>query len=150
MNISVAPSANDDQVKLIDNYIVFYIFTSVEQSSERELRWIGSSRGDMRDLPELVRRGFGLSLYAVQCGEMPYNCKPLKSFSGVWELTENDEGGTYRTVYAVKLANAIYVLHVFQKKSKSGIATPKPDMDLVWARLKLAQADAQKAKEIRR
>ena len=134
-------------MRVIDDYICFYISVEVDPSIERELQWVGSSRRDMRELPGSVRRGFGLSLYAIQCGEMPSNCKPLKSFSGVWELKENDEGGTYRTVYAVKLSDAIYVLHVFQKKSKSGIATPKPDMDVVRARLKLAQTHAQNAKE---
>jgi phage-related protein len=119
----------------------------MDGESERELLWIGSSRKDMRGLPEKVRRAFGLSLYAVQCGETPANCKALKSFSGVLELKENDAGGTYRTVYAVKLSDAIYVLHVFQKKSKSGIATPKPDMDVVRLRLKQAEADVSRRKE---
>ncbi len=101
----------------------------------------------MRELPEVVRRALGLSLYAVQCGETPPNSKSLRGFSGVVELKENDARGTYRTVYAVKLSDAIYVLHVFQKKSKSGIATPKPDMDVIKLRLKLAEADALRRRE---
>jgi phage-related protein len=101
----------------------------------------------MRDLPDMVKRAFGLSLYAVQCGETPPNAKSLKGFSGILELKENDARGTYRTVYAVKLSDVIYVLHVFQKKSKSGIATPKPDMDVIRLRLKLAEADAARRKE---
>lgn len=52
---------------------------------------------------------------------------------------EDDAGGTYRAVYTVKFAEVVFVLHCFQKKSKSGIATPKQEMDLVRARLRLAQ-----------
>ena len=101
----------------------------------------------MREIPEMLRRAFGLSLYAVQCGETPPSSKPLKGFSGVFELKENNRDGTFRTVYATKLANAVYVLHVFQKKSKSGIATPKPDMNVIRLRLKLAEADASRRME---
>lgn len=122
----------------------------VRQINERELCWIGSSRNDMRDLPEAVKRAFGLSLYTVQCGEMPSSVKSLKGFSGVLELKENDTAGTYRTVYAVKLSDAIYVLHVFQKKSKSGVSTPRPDMDVIRLRLKLAEVDALRRKELKR
>lgn len=119
-------------------------------SGERELRWVGSSRNDMRGLPDRVRRAFGLSLFAVQCGETLNNSKALKGFSGVLELKENDIAGTYRTVYALKLADAIYVLHVFQKKSKSGIATPKQEIDLIRLRLKLAEADVIRRKETKK
>jgi phage-related protein len=129
---------------LVACYSLFYILDNVQRKNERELVWIGSSRKDMRGLPEKVRRAFGVSLYAVQCGETPSNCKALTFFSGVLELKENDTSGTYRTVYAVKLSDAIYVLHVFQKKSKSGIATPKPDMDVIRLRLKMAEADASR------
>jgi phage-related protein len=109
--------------------------------------WIGSSRDDMRELPVTIRRAFGLSLYAVQCGETPSSSKSLKGFSGVFELRENNRDGTFRTVYATKLANAVYVLHVFQKKSKLGISTPRPDMNVIRLRLKLAEADASRRKE---
>lgn len=69
----------------------------------------------------------------------------LRGFSGagVLEVVEDDAGGTYRAVYTVKFAEAAFVLHCFQKKSKSGIATPKPDMDIIRARLKVAEALAQ-------
>jgi phage-related protein len=59
----------------------------------------------------------------------------------VLELIEDDEGGTYRAVYTVRYATAIYALHVFQKKSKRGIATPKKDIDLIHKRLLNAQRD---------
>jgi phage-related protein len=94
----------------------------------------------MRELPAAVRRAFGLSLFAIQCGETPPAAKPLKGLgSGVLELVEQDTGGTYRAVYAVRFETAIYVLHVFQKKSKSGRATPQRDIELIRQRLKRAE-----------
>jgi phage-related protein len=71
----------------------------------------------------------------------------LKGFggAGVLEVIENDEGGTYRAVYTVRYAEAVFVLHCFQKKSKRGSETPKEDMDIIRSRLKLA---AEKAKEL--
>ncbi len=63
--------------------------------------------------------------------------------AGVLEVVEDDAGGTYRAVYTVKFAEAVFVLHCFQKKSKSGIATPKADMDIIRARLKVAEAFAK-------
>ena len=109
----------------------------------KRLLWIGSSRKDMQRLEPLVRREFGLELFAAQCGEMPPSAKPLKGFSGagVLELVGDDRGGTYRAVYTVKFHDALYVLHVFQKKSKSGIATPERDIELIRERLKRAQED---------
>jgi len=77
-------------------------------------------------------------LFAVQIGEMPPIAKPLRGFGspGVLELIENDAGGTYRAVYTARYATAVYVLHVFQKKSKRGKATPRRDVDLIVERLK--------------
>jgi phage-related protein len=65
----------------------------------------------------------------------------LKGFggAGVLELIEDYQGGTYRAVYTVRFATKIYILHVFQKKSKKGIATPKQEIDLIKARLKQAE-----------
>jgi phage-related protein len=70
------------------------------------------------------------------------SAKVLKGFggAGVIEVVEDDAGGTYRAVYTVKFAEAVFVLHCFQKKSKRGIATPKEDMDIINARLKIAEA----------
>jgi phage-related protein len=97
----------------------------------------------MKALPLRVRRGFGLSLFAVQSNETPPSAKPLKGFSGagVVELIEDEKGSTYRAIYAVRFTDIVYVLHVFQKKSKQGIATPKHEIDLVHSRLKMAQAE---------
>src|SRR5580704_3368515 len=107
----------------------------------KELVWIASARHDMQALPKGVRRTFGVALWAVQIGETPPIAKPLKGFggAGVLELVENDEGGTYRALYTVRYATAVYVLHVFQKKSKRGKATPQRDVDLIEERLKRAR-----------
>jgi phage-related protein len=85
-----------------------------------------------------------LCLHLAQTGGKHAQAKPLKGFgsAGVLEVVESQAGSTYRAVYTVKIAGAVYVLHCFQKKSTSGIATPKPDMDLVRERLKAALAHA--------
>lgn len=116
----------------------------------RKLEWVGSSKDDLREMPVTVRRSFGSGLFEVQLGGMPENAKPLRGFGGahVPELIESDEAGTFRAVYTVKFAGAIYVLHCFQKKSHRGISTDKQDMELVKARLKVAAADyATRSKE---
>ena len=115
----------------------------MQNKAVKPLLWIASSRKDLRALPIGVRRRFGLSLFAVQEGETPPFAKPLKGFSGagVLELIEDERGSTYRAIYTVRFAGIVYVLHVFQKKSKHGIATPKHEIDLIHERLKLAQND---------
>ncbi|YBS61696.1 type II toxin-antitoxin system RelE/ParE family toxin [Pseudomonas aeruginosa] len=92
-----------------------------------------------------VRRRFGYALSLAQIGDQDDAAKVLKGFggAGVLEVVEDDAGGTYRAVYTVKFAEAVFVLHCFQKKSKSGIATPKADMDIIRARLKVAEVLAQ-------
>jgi len=82
----------------------------------------------------------------AQLGEKAETAKPLKGFggAGVLEVVEDFDGSTYRAVYTVRFSTAVYVLHAFQKKSKKGIATPKKEIDLVKARLKLAEADLKK------
>jgi phage-related protein len=57
---------------------------------------------------------------------------------------ESSDGSTYRAVYTVKFTDIVYVLHAFQKKSRNGIATPQPEIELIRERLKLAQADHQR------
>jgi len=104
--------------------------------------WIGSSRGDLRAMPDQVRRDIGNALYTAQLGFTDPKAKPLKGFGGtrVMEIVERDRSGAYRAVYTAQLGDVVYVLHVFQKKSKRGIATPKPDIDLIRRRL----ADAER------
>ena len=108
----------------------------------KPLQWIGSSRKDLMDLPADVRWPFGFALSLAQAGDRHDAAKVLKGFggAGVLEVVEDDIGGTCRAVYTVKFAEAVFVLHCFQKKSKRGIATPKEDMDIIHARLKIAEA----------
>lgn len=104
--------------------------------------WIGSSLRDIQDMPDAVRRSFGHALFEAQLGLTPVIAKVLRGFgsAGVLELIEDDPGGTYRAVYAVKFANAVYVLHCFQKKSKHGIAASRRDTALIAERLREAEA----------
>lgn len=91
--------------------------------------WIASSLKDLRAFPDEVMDEIGHALYEGQRGGKHESAKPLKGFkgAGVLEVVENYDGDTYRAVYTVRFAEVIYVLHCFQKKSKSGIATPKQD-----------------------
>ena len=104
-----------------------------------------SSTGSSPALPAGVRRLFGFALSLAQAGDRHDAAKVLKGFggAGVLEVLEDDANGTYRAVYTVKFAEAVFVLHCFQKKSKRGIATPKEDMDIIHARLKVAEAFAK-------
>jgi phage-related protein len=107
--------------------------------------WMGSSRRDLRACPDDVQQTFGYALYLAQLGDKHDQAKPLKGFggAGVLEVVEDNDGDTYRAVYTVRIAKAVYVLHVFQKKAKRGIATPKSDLDLIKQRLRAAQEHAK-------
>ncbi len=108
--------------------------------TEKPLHWVGSAKKDLLALPEQVIEDFGYALGAVQQGATPAQAKPWKGEGpGVLELVENHQGDTFRAVYAVRFAKAVYVLHCFQKKSPSGIHTAQGDIDLIHQRLKLAQ-----------
>jgi phage-related protein len=111
----------------------------------KPVEWIASSYKDFTAFPEDVQDEMGYALYIAQVGGKHGAVKPLKGFggAGVLEVVSNHVGDTFRTVYTVKFANAIYVLHAFQKKSKEGIKTPAEDMALIEKRLKVAQADYQ-------
>lgn len=114
----------------------------------RPLRWVGSSWKDFKSLPDEVQDSFGFRLFLAQTGQHPPGAKPLKSVgSGVLELIERFDADTYRAIYAVRFEDAVYVLHAFQKKSKSGIATAKSDVDLIRARLKAAEAEHARSKD---
>lgn len=118
------------------------MYSLIMSTNERPLEWIGSSYKNLMALPVEVRRLFGFALSLAQVGDRHDAAKVLKGFggAGVLEVVEDDAGGTYRAVYTVKFAEAVFVLHCFQKKSKRGIATPKEDMDIIHARLKIAEA----------
>lgn len=113
----------------------------MDDQEPKKIIWIGSSRKDLKALPSAVRRAFGVSLYAAQLGEWPPDAKPLKGFggTGVLEIIEDHKSDTYRAVYTIRFATKLYVLHVFQKKSKHGIATPQREIDLIKERLKWAE-----------
>lgn len=101
------------------------------------LYWEGSSKKDFKEFPVPVQKDMGVSLFVVQLGGTPDSAKPWKGLgSGVYELVEDHRGDTFRAVYTVKIGDAVHVLHAFQKKSKSGIATPQPDVELIEKRLK--------------
>lgn len=107
----------------------------------RPLFWEGSSKKDFKEFPVPVQKDMGVALFVAQLGRSPSSSKPWKGLgSGVYELVEDHRGDTFRAVYVVQVADTVHVLHAFQKKSKSGIATPHPDVELVEKRLKAVLA----------
>src|SRR5258707_9277077 len=115
----------------------------MEGEQLRPVRWIASSRKDVRSFPVPVRNGIGPALYAAQKGETDPAAKPLKGFGGrdVLEIVTDHRGDTWHSVYTVRFKGAVYVLHAFQKKSTKGLATPKKELDLIWQRLAEAERD---------
>jgi len=107
----------------------------------KEVVWMGRSRSDLREFPDRVRRAVGHALHKVQEGDTPSNARVFHGFGSakVSEIREDDPSGTYRAVYTVEFRNLLVILHCFQKKSKRGIATPKPDMEQIQRRLKEAR-----------
>jgi len=100
---------------------------------------MGDSLQAVRSFPPAVRDEIGFALYQAQTGNKHVNAKPVRGLGpGVWEVISDHRGDTFRAVYTVRLAGKVYVLHAFQKKSKTGIATPKAEMELVKRRLKHA------------
>jgi phage-related protein len=116
----------------------------------RALVWVGRTKDDLKRFPQPVQRAMGFALYRAQQGRMAAAARPLRGFggAGVLEIVDDCDGNTYRTVYTVRLAAAVYVLHVFQKKSTRGIATPRRELDLVRQRLR--QAEVVDAEQRRR
>jgi phage-related protein len=109
---------------------------------EKPLYWIGSSIKDVTRFPSEVQRTVGFALSAAQYGGKHPSAKPWKGEGpGILEVVKDHDGDTYRAIYTVRFANAVYVLHAFQKKSPRGISTRKSDIDLVNERLKIAQRD---------
>jgi phage-related protein len=109
---------------------------------EKPLFWIGSSLKEMSRFPSEVQRSIGFALSAAQYGGKHPSAKPWKCDGpGVLEIVKDHDGDTFRAIYTVRFANAVYVLHAFQKKSPHGIATSQRDVFLVKERLKLAQQD---------
>ena len=106
----------------------------------KPVEWLGSTLGDLRVLPDPIQDDFGYALYLAQTGDKHPHAKPLRGHhgAGVLEVVRQHDAEAYRAIYTVRFAEAVYVLHVFQKKSKSGIATPAAEMRVVEARLKEA------------
>ena len=120
-----------------------YLDIVVVEERKRWLKWMGSSLEDLRRAPHRVRSVVAYALYVAERGGKHQDAKPLHGFGGasVLEIAYDCEGDAYRVVYTVLFEGGVYVLHCFQKKSKSGIETPKSEMDLIRLRLKMAKED---------
>ncbi len=110
--------------------------------------WMGSSRKDLRELPEPVQDHIGYALYVAQRGGRHRDAKVLRGFggAGVVEVVKDYRGDTFRAVYTLRHAGTVYVLHAFQKKSKTGRETPHRDMELIRQRLREAEQIAKEMK----
>jgi phage-related protein len=114
-------------------------------ANERPVDWVGSSKKDFMTFPAAVISEMGYALGVAQLGGTHPSAKPWRGEgSGVFELVEDHDGDTYRAVYTVRFKEVLYMLHAFQKKSKSGIKTPQTDVETVKRRLKAAQEDHAK------
>lgn len=118
----------------------------------KPLGWIGSARTDLLGFPGDVVCEIGHALYVAQMGGKHDSTKPLQGFGGasVLEVVEDHDGDTYRAVYTVRFADIVYVLHVFQKKSKKGTATPTHEIDKIRKRLKRAELEYELWKKAKR
>ena len=119
-----------------------------DEPSFKPVIWIGSSRDDRRRFPELVQDHMGYALYVAQQGGKHRDAKVLTAFggAGVVEIIKDYRSDTFRAVYTLRYANAVYVLHAFQKKSKMGRETPRRDIELVKQRLREAEQIAKEHK----
>jgi len=110
---------------------------------DKQLVWVGDSREKLMEFPEEVKDSIGFALGYAQSGEMHPDAKPLNKGKlkgkGIYEIVEPYDGDTYRAVYTVILKGRVYVLHSFKKKSNKGKETPKPDIDLIERRYKVAK-----------
>lgn len=112
---------------------------------EKPLFWVGSAKRDLLTFPEPVKDELGTALSVAQFGGKHPKAKPWKGEgAGIFEIVEDHRGNTYRAVYAVRLECAVYVLHVFQKKSPSGIRTSRSDVNLIGQRLESARQDYER------
>jgi phage-related protein len=107
----------------------------------KPLKWVGGSKRDLDDVPEDVKDVFGAALLDVQYGDIPFGAKPFGEGlpREIWKVVEDFDGNTYRAVYTAAFPEVVYVLDVFVKKSKTGVATPKMDKNRVRDRFKAAK-----------
>lgn len=112
----------------------------------KKIRYLEKAQKELNELPETVREDFSTQLRFVERGINPTGAKPLtgKVFAGVMELVERYRTDTYRLIYFPKLPDAVYVLHVFKKKSVSGSKTPKPNLDTIERRLASAKQESER------
>ncbi len=116
--------------------------TRLRVPGEKPLYWVGSALKELTEFPLKVQRSIGFALSAAQFGGRHLSAKPWKGEGpGILEVVKDYDGDTYRAIYTVRFASAVYVLHAFQKKSPRGIETRQSDIALVRARLKMAQQD---------
>ena len=113
-----------------------------ELVSPKPLIWVGSSRRDLRAMPDAVQSRIGYALYVAQLGGKHRDAKPLRGYGGAGtvEIVADHHGDAFRCVYTVRYATSVYVLHVFQKKSKTGRQMPALDKRLIEQRLREAEA----------
>ena len=110
-----------------------------QNEEPKPLLWRGTSKVDFMAFPRTAQREMGYALFLAQINERHHTmAKTLKGFGGgnVIEIRESHASDAYRAVYTVRYADAVYVLHAFQKKSKKGKETPKREIDLITKRLK--------------
>lgn len=111
----------------------------MKRPAPRPVVWLVDTLGTLQSCPQDVQDEIGYALYLAQIGEKYFRAKPLKGFgANVMEIVSDYRGDTYRGIYTVRFADRVYVLHVFQKKSKTGIRTPQSEIELVRQRLKRA------------
>lgn len=116
-----------------------------EEPPLKPVVWVGSSRKDLRTFPDPLQSHMGYAIYVAQRGGKHRDTKVLSGFggAGVLEVVKDFRGDTFRAVYTLKFADSVYVLHAFQKKSKSGRETPRRDMELIEQRLREAERIAK-------
>lgn len=116
-----------------------------EKPSFKPVVWVGSSLKDLREFPDAVQDHMGYALFVAQQGGKHRDAKPLTGFggAGVVKVVKDYRGDTFRAVYTLRYAGAVYVLHAFQKKSKTGRETPRGDIELVKQRLREAERRAK-------
>jgi phage-related protein len=112
-----------------------------DEPSLKPVTWVGTSLKDLREFPETVQDHVGYALYVAQRGGKHQDAKVLSGFggAGVVEIIKDHRGDTFRAVYTLRYAGSVYVLHVFQKKSKTGRETPRRDLELIKQRLREAE-----------
>jgi phage-related protein len=119
-----------------------------QDRKDKSLAWVGSSRKDLRAMPEAVQRKMGAALREAQHGGKSADAKPMKgNLRDVMEIVDDDEAGTFRVMYTATIGDVVYVLAAFQKKSKTGIETSRADRDRVLWRLKRAREEHEKERK---